>query len=77
MCTMFSTLQNMSEWTPAKQEQWLEAIEHIEFVVKLYRKQLAEGRYLLHEHPAGASSWNLKAVEKLAHTEDVYKTIAD
>ena len=31
---------------------------HLEFVVKLYWKQLARGAHFLHEHPATADSWN-------------------
>ena len=33
-----------------------EAIEHIRFCVKIYKKQIEAGRYFLHEHPATASS---------------------
>ena len=62
MCTMFSQLQNLTGWSAAKDAQCLEAVEHIEFVVKLYKKQLAEGRYFLHEHPETASSWSLRCI---------------
>ena len=35
---------------------------HMEFVTQLYRDQVAEGRYFLHEHPQFASSWDLECV---------------
>ena len=44
MCTMFCRLQNLSPWTEAKYELWREAVDHMEFVVRLYEKQRAEGR---------------------------------
>ena len=31
---------------------------HLEFVVKLYWKQLARGAHFLHEHPSTAGSWD-------------------
>lgn len=32
VCTMLSSLQNMSGWTPSNIERWLEAVDQIEFV---------------------------------------------
>ena len=40
MCRMFSRLQKLSEWNEKKEEQWIEAKEHIRFVVEIYREQL-------------------------------------
>ena len=37
----------------------------MEFVVKLYRKQLNAGRVFLHENPAHASSWALPVIRKM------------
>ena len=56
MCRMFSPLQNMSPWTARKQKQLEADIEHLKFMVEIYRKQVEEGRYFIHEDPAGASS---------------------
>ena len=60
MCTWFSVLQNLhkkkigaTKW----EEGYRRAVEHIKFVFELYDLQVRGGRYLLHEHPAGASSW--------------------
>ena len=64
MCKMFSSLQNLSKktWNQERQSEYVEAIEHIRFVVSLYKEQVDEGRLLLHKHPAGASSWDLDEI---------------
>ena len=72
MCTMFCRLQNLSPWNEVNEELWCEAIEHMEFVVRLYEKQRAEGRWFLHEHPAQATSWVLTAVEQLREKGGCY-----
>jgi len=77
MCRMFSQLQALSPWTKEKQERWFEAVEHVKFVVALYRLQMRAGRLFLHEHPAGASSWSLNAVKELLEEEGVMTTVAD
>ena len=77
MCTMFSKLQRMSGWSDDKQRRWCEAVEHMEFVAKLYCKQMTEGRWFLHEHPATASSWDLEAIKKLEREEGVVIIVAD
>ena len=77
MCTMFSALQNLSEWNEEKQKKWGEAREHIRFVVQLYKIQMQAGRVFLHEHPARASSWDLEEIKSLTIEEEVYTTIAD
>ena len=55
--TMFSRLQALSGWSPEKEERWIEAVQHLKFVVSLYREQIRRGRLFLHEHPAYATSW--------------------
>ena len=51
MCTAFCTWQALNY---AKSS-----------VAGLYAEQAAAGRYFLHEHPSGASSWGLTAVKAL------------
>ena len=34
-----------------------EGRKHLNFMVSLYRKQLARGKHFLHEHPQSAASW--------------------
>ena len=38
---------------------------HLRFVTSLYRKQLEGGRQFLHEHPAGALSWQDETMVEL------------
>ena len=76
MCTMFSKLQALSGWSEDKQRKWCEAREHIKFMIAVYRRQLREGRWFLHEHPDSASSWGLEEVRKLMMEEGVVTTVA-
>ena len=67
-CTMFSTLQGFN-FKKQDEEQvrprMEEAIEHIAFSVLLCIRQAEAGRKYMFEHPAGASSWQTKLVNKL------------
>ena len=38
---------------------------HLEFVLRMYQKQLARGTHFLHEHPATADSWEEDSVKDL------------
>jgi hypothetical protein len=42
-----------------------EAVQHLHFVMGLYKLQLENGRHFLHEHPATASSWADPLMERL------------
>ena len=53
------------------------AVKHIEFVVSVYREQFENGRYFLHEHPACATSWQLKGVEDLMQAAEVGRVVGD
>ena len=64
-CTPFSQLQAFSPNSKSKAAKWREGVRHMEFVVKLYRKQLDAGRVFLHENPAHASSWALPVIRKM------------
>ena len=66
-CTPFSQLHNWSPDTPENRRTWNEGVEHMRFVVKLYRKQVDAGRAFLHEHLAIAKSWGLKEVQKMTN----------
>ena len=46
-------------------------------MLELYEKQIREGRYLLHEHPANSSSWHEMEMRKLVETPGVYVTQVD
>ena len=59
MCTAFSTWQRLNAAKSRRPEDmkraYTEACVHIEFVVELYKDQLAGNQYFLHEHPMFAS----------------------
>ena len=69
MCRAFSTWQALnrakSSDKAAIDRSYAEAVVHIRFVCELYAEQVAGGRYFLHEHPVGASSWQLKCIQAI------------
>ena len=60
-CTSFSRLNvglNFPRMDPKRvSEIKRQGVMHLHFVISLYRMQLRDGRHVLHEHPAGATSW--------------------
>ena len=78
-CRMFSSMQNLNpkRHTMEHEEQLVEAKEHIRFVVQVYKEQVKAGRYFLHEHPAGASSWDMGEIRELSKELGVTINIAD
>ena len=68
MCTAFSTWQyvnnTLRDESIVKKEKE-RAIMHLTFCVRLYREQLAAGRYFIHEHPAHATSWQTEVMKSL------------
>ena len=52
--------------TPERIEELTsEGRRHLEFCMRLYRLQLEQGLYFLHEHPAYARSWQETSVQEL------------
>ena len=49
----------------------------MKFMAGLYKKQVAEGRVFLHEHPAHAKSWNLQEVRDIMRQQGVQVYEAD
>ena len=78
MCTAFSLLQNLGkESNKEKKEKLLKnAVMHVRFCCEIYKLQVAEGRYFLHEHPQTASSWKLKCVQEVEKLEGVMTMVA-
>ena len=67
-------MQNMSraKRDPKVVEKELqEAKEHMKFCMELYLIQLKGGRCFIHEHPAGATSWNMAETVELMMRPDV------
>ena len=77
MCKMFSRLQCMSPWTQKKDEEYRKAVVHLKFVVEIYEMQIDGGRFFLHEHPEGASSWELPEIKKLMRRIGVWRATGD
>ena len=81
MCTAFSAWQQLNYAKSQDQEKMrrvhLQACVHLEFVAELYRDQLADGRYFLHEHPRSASSWDLDCMQRLQSTAGVDTVCGD
>ena len=82
-CVKFSILMNLlmgknlsSERRAQFHQELDEAISQLRFCFKLYRKQIAAGRYFLHEHPASASSWELHEVQELMQDPNVFEVVA-
>ncbi len=48
---------------------------HLRFVCEIYQMQLDEGRYFLHEHPSGATSWKESCVQEIWSHPDVERII--
>merc|ERR1712051_23843 len=76
---MFSQVQalNRNKDPEGFEARLKKAEKHMEFAVKMYRIQLKEGRYFIHEHPAGAISWRMEVIKKLWGEEGVRAVVAD
>ena len=50
---------------------------HLRFVCELYQMQLDAGRYFLHEHPNGATSWDLSCIRQVLAQHGVKRIRGD
>ena len=74
MCTAFSAWQhiNNSQRDPeVTSKEYERGFCHFRFCCELYEHQAAHGRYLLHEHPAQATSWCTEEVKRIVDLENV------
>ena len=80
-CKEFSTWQalNMakSKDKEAMRRAKIAAIVHLDFVASLHEDQAEGGRYLLHEHPLGASSWEVPSIDRVLKRGDVERVHGD
>ena len=80
-CTPFcawNQFMNFRKMDQAKVDKIMEdGRVHLEFMCKVYWKQIRAGRYFVHEHPATAVSWNEKAILRLMMHADVTVVKAD
>ena len=49
-------------------QKYEEAMKHVEFCMELYKLQIAEGKYFLHEHPLNKKT----CVSPFSNTSDVF-----
>ena len=80
MCTIHSVINNVNHarMDPSVVKgRFAYARRHLEFAMKLYKLQIQEGRYFLHEHPESASSWDERCVREVLGMKGVNKVIAD
>ena len=80
MCTVFSSFNNINykKTDPEVVRPRLQCgKKHLEFCAKLYEIQWMEGRYLLHEHPQAATSWNEECRKKLLRRTGVQRVVGD
>ena len=80
MCGPFSAMNNINyaKMTDAEKEQRIAyGRKHMELCMRLYEIQWHEGRYLLHEHPESASSWEERCTKEIFKLEGVVKVVGD
>ena len=80
MCTAFSQLQhiNFAKMSPEDVNQVIEyGTRHLEYCADLYKMQMDNGLYFLHEHPWGASSWKNEKIMKLLNNPKVQRIRGD
>ena len=79
-CIAFSVMNRVS-YARMSQEEVNHRMEygrkHLRSGAKLYAIQWRAGRYFLHEHPEGASSWEEQCIKSLLAKEDVIRVDAD
>ena len=79
-CTPFSQMNNLNYVRKSAEEvkQRMDyGRRHLEFCARLCEIQWREGRYFLHEHPQGASSWQEECIKKLMGKNGVQRVVGD
>ena len=80
MCTAFSAWQHINKLKrdpSVVSREFVRAMVHIRFCMELYKLQMDEGRYFLHEHPASATSWAQPEVRKIEQLVGVRVAVGD
>ena len=74
-------LQHLGKNKPGHEERLRrdqeQARVHLEFCALIYRMQLREGRYFLHEHHWLGTSWDLDCIKKIMNHADVRKVLTN
>ena len=68
-CTAFCTWNQCTSYTNMDKERVAKFMAdghiHLEFMAKIYRKQMSQGRHVVNEQPAAAVPWDERAIVKL------------
>ena len=54
-----------------------EGLLHLSFMTNLYNIHVDGGRYVLHEHPATANSWDAPCMQEILSLDGVNVVISD
>ena len=76
-CVAFSQLQSLNPDSDNKARQLADGIKHMQFVARLYKKQVQAGRLFVHESPAHAKSCSLPCIRKMLRETGVEVVEAD
>ena len=76
-CAAFSQLQSLGPDSENKERSQREGVEHMRFVVRLYEKQVEDGRVFVHDIPAHAKSRSLPEIRNIMRTVGVGVIEAD
>ena len=75
---MLTVMMNFKKMDPQEVSRRIaEGRKHLNFMVSLYRKQLARGRHFLHEHPQTAASWAEVGIKSLSQSPYTHLVTAD
>ena len=80
-CTPFSIWNHGIHFKKMDKDKVREMLQegrlHLSFMCSLYRRQMARGKWLLHEHPASALSWREDDVEAIRRSLFVQTAVGD
>ena len=80
-CTAFSLLNVGLNYPKMDKEEVRKRIKeglvHLKFVCQLYRRQIRNGKFFLHEHPNSALSWKTKPILRMLKLEGVSTVVND
>ena len=80
MCTIHSVMNNINHVRMPPEvvkERFAYARKHLPFATQLYKLQVQTGRYFLHGHPSGASSWQEQCVMDVMKMQGVQKVVGN
>ena len=84
-CTYFSMLYELNkhihggnaDWMRRYDENLKKAKRHVAFCAKIYKHQIDNNRYFLHEHPWLAKSWSLDCIKEIEAMRGVVRIRLD